>query len=68
MKNKTTTSKSKVTKMVDKKAVKSNTANGIETLPSGSYRVRKMISGKEYSCIFPKLADARAYRNMLNGK
>lgn len=66
MNNKKTTSK-KVTKNVTKRA-KLQTINGIQTLPSGSYRVRKSINNKTFDCTFSKMSDARAYRDMLNSK
>jgi hypothetical protein len=64
MKNKKTTTK-KSTKKVASKLVKTNTVNGIETLPSGSYRVRKTVNGVKHSFITSKRRDAVAFRDTL---
>ncbi len=55
----------KSTKKVAKKSVKTNTVNGIETLPSGSYRVRKTVNGVKHSFITSKCKDAIAFRDTL---
>lgn len=47
----------------NKSASKYKTTNGIQVLPSGSYRVRKMIDGKTYSATFTKRKDAINYRD-----
>lgn len=57
MKNKKSSKKTKV----------QLTINGIQTLPSGSFRVRRQINGKTYDATFKSRRDAVAYRNTLNG-
>lgn len=42
------------------------TTNGIQKLPSGSYRVRKMINGTKYDGVFRKRKDASKYLSILN--
>ena len=62
----TKNNKSKSTKKVAKsKKTTVNTINGIETLPSGSYRVRKTINGVKHSNIFTSRKDAKAYYDVL---
>lgn len=47
---------------------KTTTVKGIENLPSGSYRVRKMVKGKTFTGVFKKRKDAITYKESLNGK
>ena len=64
----TKNNKSKSTKKVAKsKKTTVNTVNGIETLPSGSYRVRKTINSVKHTFITTSRRDAVAYRDALKG-
>lgn len=60
---KTTSNKTKSTKKVVTK--KSVTVNGIQPLPSGSYRVRKTINGTTFDKTFTKRKYAITYRKTL---
>ena len=41
------------------------TTNGIQKLPTGNYRIRKMINGVKYSANFTKRKDAVRYLTLL---